>query len=98
MNRIISQQYDHLKKKVEKLKKGLKMSRPNSAQRHQNEIIEDLRKELEKVSPPLSDTLPPSHSFTLLSVCLSPLPLSPSFYPLSLFLFLSLKHTPYLCA
>ncbi|CAB4040001.1 kinesin KIF27, partial [Paramuricea clavata] len=48
MNRTLAHQYEHLKKRVEKFKKGQKISRPNSAQKHQNEIIEELRKEVEK--------------------------------------------------
>ena len=49
MNRTLAHQYDHLKKRVEKVKKGQKISRASSVQKHQNEIIEELRKELEKV-------------------------------------------------
>ena len=49
MNRTLANQYEHLKKRVEKFKKGQKISRPSSAQKHQNEIIEELRKEVEKV-------------------------------------------------
>jgi hypothetical protein len=49
MNRTLAHQYEHLKKRVEKFKKGQKISRPSSAQKHQNEIIEELRKEVEKV-------------------------------------------------
>ena len=83
MNRAISQQYEHLKKKVEKLKKGSRISRPNSAQRRQNEIIEDLRKELEKVpffslSFYLHTSL--TSSFFVFPLFL-PLSLPPSFLP-----------------
>ena len=49
MNRSLAHQYDNLRKRVEKMKKGQKILRASSAGKHQNEIIEELRKEVEKV-------------------------------------------------
>ena len=49
MNKTLSHQYEQLRKRIENFKKGQKILRPNSVRKHQNEIIEELTKELEKV-------------------------------------------------
>ena len=49
MNRTFAQQYDILRRKVDKFRKSLKVPRPQSAVEHQNEIMEDLKNQLERV-------------------------------------------------
>lgn len=49
MSESLAQQFEQLKKRIEKFRREQKMMRPNVAQKQQHEIIDKLRREVEEV-------------------------------------------------